>query len=61
MTIDKLIEKEGGLSEICKMFGWQGGTIHQAQQAIREKLAKQGIVEHKDTKELIQLAIKGSD
>lgn len=56
MTIRQIIEQEG-LAEICRLAGWQGGTVHQAETWAKAKLASHGVFEHKDTKELITITI----
>lgn len=58
MTIENIIEEQGGLEGMCKMFGWQGGTIHQVRDEIKRRLNAHGVFEHKDTKELITISIK---
>ena len=55
LTVDELIESTGGLSAVCKLFGWQGGTIHQAKEEALKRLAFHGIYPHKDTGILIQM------
>lgn len=47
-SIDSLLEAIGGLNGACEMFGWQGGTIHQAKAEIKKRLACNGIVENRD-------------
>lgn len=37
-----------GLSNLCRFFNWQGGTIHQAKTALKWYLMTLGIFEGKD-------------
>lgn len=48
MTMNELIQVEGGLSGMCKLFGWQGGTIHQVRAEIKRRMALSGIFYDKD-------------
>jgi len=45
MTIDELVESAGGLNGLCKLFGWQGGTIHQVVVEVKRRLDAAGIDE----------------
>ena len=56
MTLNELTESVG-LESLCALFGWQGGTIHQARAEAKRRLAAKGIVEAKDG-ELVALVIK---
>ena len=56
MTIEQGIELEGGLEGLCKLFGWQGGTIHQAKAEMKRRLSMGGIFEDKNG-ELVMLKI----
>jgi len=47
MNTDQLIKEIGGLEATCKLFGWQGGTIHQARIEIIRRLGMVGIVPDK--------------
>lgn len=44
--IDKILDAIGGLEGACKVFGWQGGTIHQAKTELMRRLAQKGIQEY---------------
>ncbi len=55
MTVEQLIETSGGLSGVCKLFGWQGGTVHQAKEEALKRLAYHGIYPHKETGVLVQM------
>lgn len=59
LTLDELLESIGGLAGACKMFGWQGGTIHQAKAEMRKRLAAGGIYETMPHGILGQLTING--
>lgn len=47
-TLDEMVDALGGLSGLCEVFGWQGGTIHQAKSELKERLAPMGVFENKD-------------
>ena len=57
MTIQQIIEKDG-LKNLCKLFGWQGGTREQVKTEMRRRFAKNGIAEHKITGQLVTLNFK---
>jgi len=44
MTLDDILALHG-LEWWCQFFGWQGGTIHQAKDALREFYRKRAIFE----------------
>lgn len=55
-TVDSIAEKVG-LKGLCEMFGWQGGTIHQAKEEIRRRLGNEGICPRKKDGVFCQLVI----
>lgn len=48
MTMDDLIESEGGLESCIRIFGWQGGTITQVKAEIKRRMNGGGIFENQD-------------
>lgn len=42
-TADDLIETIGGLTATCRFFGWQGGTLQQARDETKKRLAAVGV------------------
>jgi hypothetical protein len=46
MTLDDILALYT-LEWWCNFFGWQGGTIHQAKEALKSFYASKGIVEDK--------------
>lgn len=44
---DKILEAIGGMDGAMKLFGWQGGTMHDAKRELERRLKEVGLVDEK--------------